>query len=119
VFHTYYLQLKRAIEVVPCTTPNTLHRIRPSMKFHVDKHFIYITACRDKHKEVLQSYYKLTEEELEKITTKCPAELLIPVDPTKIFDPELIRSPMITREGHDTPGTSRRKKTEEQCIKIN
>jgi hypothetical protein len=53
VFHTYYLQLKRAIEVVPRITPNTLHKFRPFVKFHADKHFIYITACKDKHKEVL------------------------------------------------------------------
>jgi hypothetical protein len=26
VFHTYYLQLKRSIEVEPCMTPNTLQR---------------------------------------------------------------------------------------------
>jgi hypothetical protein len=68
VFHTYYLQLKRSIEVVPCIMSNTLHRFRPFVKFHADKHFIYITAHGDKHKEVLQSYYKLTEEDLEEIT---------------------------------------------------
>jgi hypothetical protein len=33
VFHTYYLQLKRAIEVVPRMTSNTLHWFRPLMKF--------------------------------------------------------------------------------------
>jgi hypothetical protein len=46
VFHTYYLQLKRAIEVVPRMMPNTLHRFRPLMKFCADRHFTYITACR-------------------------------------------------------------------------
>jgi hypothetical protein len=44
VFHTYYLQLKRAIEAKPHMTPNTLQRFRPLMKFSVDRHFIYITA---------------------------------------------------------------------------
>jgi hypothetical protein len=44
VFHTYYLQLKRAIESFPHMTPNTLHRFRPLAKFHADRHFIYITA---------------------------------------------------------------------------
>jgi hypothetical protein len=36
VFHTYYLQLKRAIEVEPCMTPNTLQRFQPLMKFSTD-----------------------------------------------------------------------------------
>jgi hypothetical protein len=53
VFHTYYLQLKRAIEAIPRLTPNTLHRFRPFVNFHVDINFIYITARGDKHKEVL------------------------------------------------------------------
>jgi hypothetical protein len=61
VLHTYYLQLKRAIGVVPCIMLNTLHRFMPFLKFHADIHFIYITAHGDEHKEVLQSYYKLIE----------------------------------------------------------
>jgi hypothetical protein len=60
VFHTYYLQLKRAIEYFPRMTSNTLHRFRPFVKLHIDRHFIYITAHGDEHKEELQSYYKLT-----------------------------------------------------------
>jgi len=47
---------------------NTLHRFRPLAKFCVDRHFIYITACGDEHKEELQSYYKLIEEDMEEIT---------------------------------------------------
>jgi hypothetical protein len=84
VFHTYYLQLKRAIEVVPRITSNTLHRFMPFVKFHVDIHFIYITVRRDEHKEVLQSYYKITEEDLEEITKEWLADLLIPVDPVEL-----------------------------------
>jgi hypothetical protein len=53
MFHTQYLQLKRDIEAVPHITPNTMHMFRPFVKFHVDIHFTYITACRDEHKEVL------------------------------------------------------------------
>jgi hypothetical protein len=53
VFHTYYLQLKRAIESFPRMTPNTLHRFKPFVKFRTDRHFIYITAHRDEHKEEL------------------------------------------------------------------
>jgi hypothetical protein len=92
---------------------NTLHKFRPFLKFHADRNFIYITARGDKHKEVLQSYYKLIEEDLEEITKEWPAKLLIPVDPTELSDPKLIGSLMITHEWHDTPRTSRRKKTEE------
>jgi hypothetical protein len=44
VFHTYYLQLKRAIEVEPHMTPNNLQRFQPLMNFRTDQHFIYITA---------------------------------------------------------------------------
>jgi hypothetical protein len=113
VFHTYYLQLKKTIEVVPRMMPNTLHRFRPFVKFHVDRHFIYITVCRNEHKEVLHSYYKLIDEDLEEITKEWPAELLIHVDPTELSDTELIGSLVVTREGYDTPGTSRRKMTKE------
>jgi hypothetical protein len=38
------------------------------MEFRVDRNFIYIIAQANKHKEELQSYYKLTEEDLEEIT---------------------------------------------------
>jgi hypothetical protein len=51
VFHTYYLQLKRAIESFPCMTPNTLHRFKPLMNFCADRNFIYIIAHGDKNKE--------------------------------------------------------------------
>jgi len=51
VFHAYYLQFKRAIESFPRMMPNTLHRFRPFVKFRTDRHFIYITARGDEHKE--------------------------------------------------------------------
>jgi hypothetical protein len=47
VFHTYYLQLTRAIKSFPRMTLNTLHRFRPIVKFRTDRHFIYITKRRD------------------------------------------------------------------------
>jgi hypothetical protein len=79
----------------------------PLMKFSVDRHFIYITACTDEHKQQLQSYYKLTEEDLEEITKECSADLLIPTDPTEISD---IDSPKVAQ---NTPGPSKTKKNEE------
>jgi hypothetical protein len=83
------------------------------MNFRADQHFIYITAHVDESKEELQSYYNITEEYLEEITKDWPTELLIPADPTELSDPEQIEISEATREEHDTPGTSIRKKTEE------
>jgi hypothetical protein len=80
VFHIYYLQLKRDIDSFPRMTSNTLDKFRPLMKFYVDSHFIYITTHIEEIKEELQSYYKLIEEDLEKITKEWPAKFLIPVD---------------------------------------
>jgi hypothetical protein len=88
IFHTYYNQLKVAIQSTPRITPNTLHRFRPLMKFSTDRHFIYITVHADEHKQQLQSYYKLTEDDLEEITKEWSADLLVPVDPA--------RCPMLT-----------------------
>jgi hypothetical protein len=107
IFHTYYNQLKTTIQSEPRITPNTLHRFRPLMKFSADRHFIYITAHADEHKQQLQSYYKLTEEDLEEITKEWSVDLLIPADPTELSD---IDSP---EAAHDTPGPSKTKKNEE------
>lgn len=68
MFDTYYNQLKTTIQSEPCIMPNTLHRFRPLMKFNANRHFIYITACADEHKQQLQYYYKHTKEDLEDIT---------------------------------------------------
>jgi hypothetical protein len=94
-------------------TPNTLHRFIPIAKFHADRHFIYITAREDKHKEELQSYYKLIEEDMEEITKEWPTEFLLPVEQTELSDPDLIRSPVVTQEEYDGPGSSKKKKKEE------
>jgi hypothetical protein len=82
VFHTYYLQLKRAIESFPHITPNTLHMFPALAKFRVDRYFIYIIAREDEHKEELQSYYKLTEEDMEEITKEWPTKFLVLVEQT-------------------------------------
>jgi hypothetical protein len=77
------------------------------MKFNIDRHFIYIIACIDEHKKKIQSYYKLTKEDLEEITKDWSTDLLIPEDPTEISD---IDSPKTVQ---DTPIPSRTKKTKE------
>jgi hypothetical protein len=51
VFHTYYNQLKLAIQSKPCMTPNTLHRFRPLMKFNADRHFIISQRASDEIQE--------------------------------------------------------------------
>jgi hypothetical protein len=63
-------------------TLNTLHRFMPLAKFRTYSHFIYIIVHGDEHKEELQSYYKLTEEDMEEITKKWPTKFLVPVDQT-------------------------------------
>jgi hypothetical protein len=112
VFHTYYLQLTRAIESFPRMMLNTLDRFRLVAKFHADRNFIYITARRDEHKEEVQSYYKLTEEDMEEITKVWPEEILVLVHHTELSDPNLIGSPVVTREEYDAPSSSRKKKKE-------
>jgi hypothetical protein len=52
----------------------------------VDFHFTYITAHVDEHKQQLQSYYKLTEEDLEQITKKWLVDLLVAADPAEMYD---------------------------------
>jgi hypothetical protein len=107
VFHTYYNQLKVAIQSAPRITPNTLHRFWPLMKLSADHHFIYITMHVDGHKQQLQSYYKLTEDDLEEITKEWSTNLLVSVDPVEISN---VDSP---KTAQDTLGPIKTKKNEE------
>jgi hypothetical protein len=88
-------------------TPNTLHRFHPLMKFNVDRHFIYITLHVDGHKQQLQSYYKLTEDDLDEITKEWSVDLLIPADPVEISDIDSLET------AHATPRPNKTKKNEE------
>jgi hypothetical protein len=63
-------------------------------------------VCVGEHKQQLQSYYKLTEEDLEEITKEWSTDFLIPANPTKISN---IDSPGTAQ---DTPEPTRTKKTE-------
>jgi hypothetical protein len=80
------------------------------MKFSVDRHFIYITVQSDEHKEQLQSYYKLTEEDLEEITKEWSYNLLIPSNPIEISDLDILED---THKEQNTLETSKQKKIEE------
>jgi hypothetical protein len=77
------------------------------IKFSANFHFTYITACTDEHKQQLQSYYKLTDEDLEQITKEWLVDLLVPSDPTKISNMESPEAIM------DTPEPSKTKKDDE------
>ena len=59
----------------------------------------------DEHKEQLQSYCKLTKEDLEEITKELSVDLLMPTDPKEMSNPEL-DSLETTHKEQDTPGTN-------------
>jgi uncharacterized protein YpbB len=110
VFHAYYQQLKVAIESFSHMTLHTMHQYRPLVKFHVDSHFIYITVRRDENKEDLQSYYKLIDEYMEKITKEWPEEFLVPVVDAEFSDTDTIGSPMVTQVEHVEQSSGTKKK---------
>jgi hypothetical protein len=105
-FHTYFNQLKNAIQSTLRITVTVLHRFRPLMKFSADCHFTYITVRGDEHKQQLQSYYKLTEDDLEDITKEWSVDLLVVADPADMFDEE------IPEAMQDTPRPSKTKKND-------
>jgi beta-xylosidase len=80
VFHANDQQLKVSIETFPRMTPHTLHQYQPFAKFHIDQNFIYIIVRRDESKEELQSYYKLTDGDMEQIMKEWPKVFLVLVD---------------------------------------
>jgi hypothetical protein len=94
-------------------TPCTLHQYRPLAKFHADPHFIYITTRRDERKEELQSYYKITDEDMEKIMKEWPEEFLVPVDDAELSNPDIIGSPLVTRFEHVGQTSAKKKKKKE------
>jgi hypothetical protein len=74
------------------------------MKFNTDRHFTYITMHADEHKQQLQSYYKLTEDDLEEITKEWSGNLLVAADPTEMSDVDSLEAML------DTPGPCKTKK---------
>jgi hypothetical protein len=100
VFHTYYIQLTDTIESFPRMTLNTLHQYRPFVKFRTDRNFNYITTRRDESKEELQSYYKLTKEDMEEITKEWPTEFFVLVkDAVEDAEPSEETAPDSPAEG--------------------
>jgi hypothetical protein len=76
----------------------------PLMKFSTEHHFSYITTHTDGHKKQLQSYYKLTEEELEEITKEWLVDFLIPYNPMELSNVDSLKV------AQDTPRSSKTKK---------
>jgi hypothetical protein len=113
IFHTYYAQLRLTIHPEPRMTLNTLHRFRHLIKFRADHHFIYITTHVDENKEQLQSYYKLTEEDLEEITKEWSTNLLILANPTELSDIDIPEAMQNTLGPSKTKKTKKTKKDDE------
>jgi hypothetical protein len=65
------------------------------------------TSIKKSFSHTIRSQRRTSKE----ITKDWSADLLIPADPIEMSDPELIGSSEATHKEHDTPGTSRRKKT--------
>jgi hypothetical protein len=68
---------------------------------------------RDESKEKLQSYYNLTDEDMEEITKEWPTEFLVPVDDVEISDPDIIKIPLVTWAEHVRHTSVKKKKKEE------
>jgi hypothetical protein len=88
------------------------------VKFCTDRHFIYITACRDESKEELKPYYKMTDEYMEEITKQWPTNFLVPVEDVEFSDSDIIGSPLVTRVEHDGQTSVKKKKKEEEVQNI-
>jgi hypothetical protein len=88
------------------------------MKFCAYRHFIYIIARRDERKEELQSYYKLTDEDMEEITKEWPVEFLVLVEDVELSKPNIIGSPLVTRVEHVGQSSAKKNKKKEEVKNI-
>jgi hypothetical protein len=70
-------------------------------------------VCGDEHKEDLQSYYKLTKEDMEEITKEWPSEFLVPIKQTELSNPDIIGSPLVTWTEYDKTRNINRKNKKE------
>jgi hypothetical protein len=57
----------------------------------------------------MQSYYKLTDEDMEEITKEWSVEFLVPVEEVELSDLKLIGSPVVTRTKYDGPRSAKKK----------
>jgi hypothetical protein len=66
----------------------------------------------------MQSHYKLTDDDMEEITKEWPTEFLVSVEKIEIFDPDIIKIPLVTRTEYDLPSNTKRKKKKEEVQDI-
>jgi hypothetical protein len=71
--------------------------------------------CIDENKEELQSYYNLTDEDMENITKEWSKEFLVHVADAELSDTDTIGSLMVTQVDHvgKSSETKKKKKQEE------
>jgi hypothetical protein len=84
-------------QIISMDDTATLHQYRPIENLFTDPHFIYITARGDENKEESKSYYKLMDDDMEKITKEWPEEFLVPIDDTELSNTKTIGSPIVTQ----------------------
>jgi hypothetical protein len=66
----------------------------------------------------LQSYYKLTDEDIEEITKEWSTEFLVLVKQTELSNLNIIRILVVTREEYDEPSSSKNKKNNGEVQEI-
>jgi hypothetical protein len=81
-------------------------------------HILFISLHRDESKEELQSYYKMTDEDMEQIMKEWPEEFLALVDDAELSDPDIIGSPLVTRFEHGGQSSVKKKKKKEEVQNI-
>jgi hypothetical protein len=64
-------------------------------KFRIDPHFIYITVQRYENQEILQSYYKLTDVEMEHIIKDWQKTFLVHVINAELPNTDTIGRSMV------------------------
>ena len=52
----------------------------------------------------------MTDEDMEDNTKEWPTEFLVPVDDAKLFEPDIIGSPLVTRVEHVKQSNTKKKK---------
>jgi hypothetical protein len=69
---------------------------------------------KDESKEELQSYYKLTNEDMEQIMKEWMEEFLGPVNDAKLSDPNIIGIPLVTWFEQVGQTSAKKKKKKEE-----
>jgi hypothetical protein len=95
-------------------TTNMLHQYRPLAKFRTERNFIYIIVRKDESKEELQSYYNLTDKDMEETTKELPTEFLVLIEDAELSDVNIMGSPLVTRVEHVEQSNAKKKNKKEE-----